>query len=351
MRIAIVTEQPAHGGSSFYRGAQHVSRMRARGVAVDLLSPQALERSRPGQIGRAGYFARHAAGYVRRWRTLARTLPLYDAVLVQRGLYPLGPASIVNALERVHGPVVFDLDDAVHVVSPQLATRSAAARWAYGSQQGRRLLERADAVVVSTPALADTLDRPVDAILPTVPDTTGYPSVEQLAHPPLRVGWVGSAGNLRYLDPLREVFARLRADRIAELTVVCSEPWDGPAAFVRWRRRDDPAMFGHFDIGIMPLPDIPYARTKAGFKLLQHMAAGSPVVASPVGVNTQLVRDSDAGVLATRPHEWDAAIRELAGDLATRCRMGAAGRAFTLSYADLDRQCDTLLGLLSSPAR
>ena len=39
----------------------------------------------------------------------------------------------------------------------------------------------------------------------------------------------------------------------------------------------------------MPLPDSPWERGKCGFKLIQYMAAGLPVVASPVGVNDRIV--------------------------------------------------------------
>jgi len=53
---------------------------------------------------------------------------------------------------------------------------------------------------------------------------------------------------------------------------------------------------------------------------LQYMAAGLPVVASPVGVNTQLVQESGAGVLADTPAAWDRALRELAADPELRAR-------------------------------
>ncbi len=56
------------------------------------------------------------------------------------------------------------------------------------------------------------------------------------------------------------------------------------------------------------------------------MACGLPVVASPVGVNNEIVEHGVNGFLAESDDEWGAAIKTLLGDPDLRCRMGAAGR-------------------------
>ena len=128
--------------------------------------------------------------------------------------------------------------------------------------------------------------------------------------------------------------------------MVSSEPWNGPSSFRRWTIAEEATVFARFGIGIMPLPDTPYTRAKAGFKLLQYMAAGVPVVASPVGINRKLVDDSGSGFLAEDPTDWERAIRLLAVDPALRTELGSRGRAFVERYADLDGHADTLAGLL-----
>ena len=96
----------------------------------------------------------------------------------------------------------------------------------------------------------------------------------------------------------------------------------------------------------MPLPDTAYTRAKAGFKLLQYMAAGLPVVASPVGVNSELIERSGAGLLAASPAEWDDALRTLASDHELRRSLGSAGRSFVEDYADVREQASLLAALL-----
>ena len=93
-----------------------------------------------------------------------------------------------------------------------------------------------------------------------------------------------------------------------------------------WSEAGEIAELQACDVGVMPLPDDPWARGKCGLKLLQFMAAGRPVVASPVGVNATIVRDGENGLLAADEEAWFQGLRQLT-DPALRRRLGAAGRA------------------------
>ncbi len=319
---------------------------------IDLYLPDDQPARAPGRAGQLRYFGAHGLRYLHRWRDLARELPRYDAVFVQRGAYALGPGAIARPLERFSGRLVLDLDDAVLTPRPSLLGRPAAVRWLYAPAQARRLLGRADAVVASTETLAAEVAglgvAPV--VLPTILDPSRYAVAEHTADARV-VGWAGTNGGLAYLDPLRAVFADLGARGIGELEVVSSCPWDGPARFRPWRLDEESTLFARFAVGIMPLPDTAYTRAKAGFKLLQYMAAGVPVVASPIGVNVELIEQSGAGLLADTPGQWRDALERLLGDLALRRELAARGQAFIETFADLDAQADTLAGLLADPAR
>jgi glycosyltransferase involved in cell wall biosynthesis len=82
-----------------------------------------------------------------------------------------------------------------------------------------------------------------------------------------------------------------------------------------------------FDVGIMPLYDGPWERGKCGLKLINYMAAGLPVIASPVGVNQSIVEHGVTGFLADTTEAWIAALRALQQDGSQCTVMGAAGRA------------------------
>jgi glycosyltransferase involved in cell wall biosynthesis len=334
--------------STRYRALQHVPRLREHFDSVRVSLPNDPRTRAPGAVGRIRYFATHGARYVARGVGLRTVVDEFDCLLVQRGLYVMGPGLIVKALGGFTGRLVLDLDDAVFRISPTLQAKGRCARWLYGPQQTLALMRRADAIVVSTPALAEMLPPGLaePTVLPTVPDPSRFRLVRHQNERPVTIGWAGTIGGLSYLDPLAPVLERLRAERIAVLEVVCSDPWRGPATFRQWKLDDEASLFSDFSVGIMPLPDTEYTRAKAGFKLLQYMAAGIPVVASPIGVNRELIERSGAGYVAGTPREWEQTLRTLAGDADLRGRLGGRGRAFIERYADLSRQAETLASLL-----
>ena len=81
-----------------------------------------------------------------------------------------------------------------------------------------------------------------------------------------------------------------------------------------------------FDIGIMPLADEPFERGKCGYKLIQYMACGKPVVASPIGANRIIVREGVEGFLPSDLSRWGDAMGKLCDDPPLRKRLGTAGR-------------------------
>jgi glycosyltransferase involved in cell wall biosynthesis len=95
---------------------------------------------------------------------------------------------------------------------------------------------------------------------------------------------------------------------------------------VDWTEDSEVTSIAECDVGIMPLNDTPWERGKCGYKLIQYMACGLPVVASPVGVNREIVRDDENGYLAKEPSDWVSRLGRLLANPQLRLTMGRSGR-------------------------
>jgi len=96
--------------------------------------------------------------------------------------------------------------------------------------------------------------------------------------------------------------------------------------FVQWGEETEFKEICTFDVGIMPLPDNVYTRGKAGFKLLLYMVAGIPSIASPVGVNSEIIITGKTGYLASNEDEWQRSLEELIKHPSLRQEMGREAR-------------------------
>jgi glycosyltransferase involved in cell wall biosynthesis len=119
----------------------------------------------------------------------------------------------------------------------------------------------------------------------------------------------------------------------------------------RWTEESESDLIARMDIGIMPLRDGPWERGKCGYKIIQYMACGLPVVASPVGVNTTIVQQDENGYLANNASEWLGGLERLILDTSLRARMGEAGYARVKSEYSLAAQAPRLASILRSVGR
>lgn len=240
-----------------------------------------------------------------------------------------------------HPPRVIDVDDAIHLFRNG---------WA-----AKRLANRADLVIVGNNWLAEAWrrwNRNVE-VLPTAVDTSFY-NLTALPERPC-VGWIGSFGNLRYLERLAPALTMV-ARRFPHVVIaVCSEQpprLDGlPVRFVPWSVAAEQEFFATLTIGLMPLDDGPWERGKCSYKMLQYMAAGRPCVVSPVGMNNDVLAQAECGFAATTQAEWVEAISQILDDRAAAEQLGAAGRALVHSQYSLSALAPRLVRLLRGVVR
>ena len=114
--------------------------------------------------------------------------------------------------------------------------------------------------------------------------------------------WVGTSSNLfnlysilEELDSYANIMKRNHGKNVI-LNVVCNKSIVFTSKHlvinnILWSREIAANAIATSHIGIMPLLDNTFALGKGGFKLIQYMASGLPVVASSVGFNKSVVND------------------------------------------------------------
>jgi glycosyltransferase involved in cell wall biosynthesis len=332
MRVLALVKYDTLSASTRQRFVQYEPYLRAAGIEVEyspLLGNDYLRSLVDGSRPRR---AAMLQGYLRRIKRLFGRRD-YDLLWVHSEFFPYLPG-VAERLAVLAGgrPVVFDFDDAIfhsYDAHPSSLVRRVL---------GRKLvpaLKRAEACCCGNPYVQDYAKRYCDnsIILPTVVSTKEYQPSGRIAPAPheLVIGWIGSPSTWRYMHPILPVLKELVEEHRVRVRVVgaganaVGERFPG-LDFVEWQEATEIREVQAMDIGIMPLPDEIWARGKSGYKLVQYMACGLPVIASPVGVNVDIVRDGVQGFLARDPAEWKAALVRLIRDGEMRFRMGAEGR-------------------------
>ncbi len=242
----------------------------------------------------------------------------YDAVIFQREFI-----STLLTLERWFGrPRVLDVDDAI---------------WQHrrGGFAGK-LAACCDAVICGNAYLADYFSQHCQRIfvLPTAVDADRFYPLRTQGAPSQVIGWSGTGSNLAELEriqpALRTVMNRFPRARLRVVCNRCPGLGDLPADrvdFVRWTPEVEVSALQDMQVGLMPLQETPWTRGKCAFKMLTYMACAVPVVASPVGMNGDVLAMGSIGFGARNNDEWVDALTELLTDSGAGYAMGDAGRA------------------------
>jgi glycosyltransferase involved in cell wall biosynthesis len=357
VRVAAFTKYDREAASTRQRVLQYLPHLDRAGIMVEVhpLLDDAYVRSlasgdRPSRRA-------VAAAYARRLGHLLRGDGA-DLLWVYAELFPWLPAGFERLAFRSGKPLLYDFDDAFFHAYDDHPNRIV--RALLGGKLVP-LIEGAAAVCAGNPYLRDHAARhnPATHVLPTVVDTDEYRPAHPSGGRPLTIGWIGSPSTWHYVKPVLPLLADLAREGRARFLAVGAGAGAAADRFAGmtlepWSEATEIAAVQAMDIGIMPLPDEPWARGKCGYKLIQYMACGLPVVASPVGVNAQIVTDA-TGLLASGLEPWRAALGRLVGDAALRRRMGEAGRARAVEAYSLHAHAPRLIEIMrraaATPAR
>ena len=268
-----------------------------------------------------------------------------EVLFVQKRTFP---GWILRLLASLNPKLIFDLDDAIYL-QPQR------------QKSVKEILKTARIVVAGNANLANYACsfNPKVTVIPTVVDTNLYHPYEGIRHPEekrLILGWIGQNPNRGDLFPLKPVFDHLAVRFPGKLVlhVISSQPLKMDTRlgveFIPWTMEGARTALQQLDIGLMPLDDTEWNRAKCAFKIIQYLATSTPAVASPVGMNQEVVSNGVNGYLASTPQEWTDRLSGLIMDENLRQVMGQRGRRLVIERYSVEAVLPLLVEVLKASA-
>ena len=328
--VLFLTKYAPKGASSRYRAynySDHLEEYNIETTYKPLFSNKYLEQLFEG----GNRNKRNVCGsYVRRIYDVA-SARAYDLVVIQKELLPYVPPILEQLFSTLGIKYLLDMDDAIfhnydkseNIIISKLL-----------SDKIDHTMRRSEVVIAGNESIASRA-RQAGAqsveIIPTVIDLAEYPDKQpETAADEFTIGWIGSPSTAHYVEEISNILRQVAEQRQIKVRLIGSGEVSLPGVpheVREWSEETEIRDLRDIDVGIMPLHDTPWTRGKCGFKLIQYMGAWKPVVASPIGVNCDIVDDGVNGYLADSQKEWMTSLLELCDNPTKRKTMGENGRS------------------------
>jgi glycosyltransferase involved in cell wall biosynthesis len=238
--------------------------------------------------------------------------------------------TLLEKLRKLEGKrLVFDFGDAIWLPRYQMP-------------HFHDMLKLPDVVTTDNPVTAEFVKKYNKncIVIPDCPQLEEFDKIRDIPRERSRrlvIGWIGTPGtayNLFAIWEALEVLFTERPDLHLRLVGTGTQaallpPFERVDFSVRksYSQREMIEEVLRMDIGLFPLQNVEASRVRGVLKAAIYMAGQVPVVSSPVGECTELIRDGVNGFLAGQTSEWVDKIGRLINDSDLRETMGRNGLA------------------------
>jgi len=242
-----------------------------------------------------------------------------DVVYIQKVRLPIWFATI---LDFIADHLVYDFDDAIHLVPPGEEIDET------DVQRHNFLISRSDLTIAGSRNLVEYARNFTDNVrclhtgLPKQ-KYEQYQNRSDIEDNSILLGWIGNPENLHYLaDIENELNNVLNENENIELRIITDKSSDvrplehregDDVEYINWSLESALSNLSEVDVGLRPLRDDEWTRSKGGFTaVIECLALGIPVVASPVSLVSFIIRDGENGFLVSESVDWNEKLAEIA---------------------------------------
>lgn len=331
MQIAFIPT--GNAGVSFYRVWQPAEALRARGhkVAVMWYKHDMID-AHPWEFELGNFNSIYS--------DLKQAFKWAQVVVCQKLHTEESLRAILSLKTQYKKPVLMELDDNIFSIPEANAAVGYYDPGAFHMKLSHQQMKQSDGMVVSTPDLAEvcgTINKHV-YISQNVIDLKLWRG--NSSHPRrsknITIGWFGGGNHNADLEIAYRALCSVAAARPkVQVKVMCGAPkpdWFQQKPNMRWLH--DYTTIDKYpklvrklklDIGLAPLVDNAFNRSKSNLRWLEYSALGIPCVASNVGHFTQTITPGSTGILVENDG-WKTAIETLIESTEYRLELGMAAQ-------------------------
>lgn len=330
--ISVYVRNAKEGPSCYYRIVQYIDFLQPYSFKVH--EAVTVQEFRQNLNKSNGLVKKIFQGYLfirillRRWSSIRYDLRHHpNVVIIQREVFPRAiPKMVIMSFEKLikNTKVIWDFDDDIFE-SGEI------------SETEKKLLSaHSDRIVVTGEYLQSKLSADIRQKAILLPTTDGFIQKQNLSEmeaertksyeTTIRIVWVGTSSNLNNLnlviaelDGAAKVLKEQLGKRLI-LTIICNRAYQADCQYlelknISWTREaaEEAILAAH--IGIMPLQATEFAKGKGGFKLIQYISTGLPIIASDIGYNKNVVTKNNGFLINNgQPEQWKEALQILSAD-------------------------------------
>lgn len=353
MKVLFFTRYTRKGASSRLRFYQYIPYFESKGVKCDI-SPlfddkYLIDLYGTKKVSLIHILRRYALQFLKLFQVYK-----YDIIVIEKELFPYVPALFEWLLAKFGVKYIVDYDDAIfhnYDLHPNRLVRI------FLSNKIAQVMRFSAAVVAGNDYLNNYSSKSGAkniVIIPTVVDTSKYSTKLLHSTKEVIIGWIGSPSTLKYVEMLKPILQEISKIYPIKLYIIGGNSGIGLGeieTILKWSEKHEADQIKQFNIGIMPLYDELWEYGKCGYKLIQYMACGIPVIGSPIGVNNIIIRDGVNGYKALDINSWKEALCKLIQSESLRQKMGNQGRKIVEAEYSLIKASNNWLHLLRGTLR